>query len=212
MLGQFALLFVLDKLLTVEAGHLSVTVLLLHHLDPRDPGHVDHPLQPTGDLHHLDPLLGEGGHPGRLEDAGEAVAEQGVSECGVHSLGGAADGHLSGQHVLDLVLEPAQQTDHLCVISAGHQVSLMLSVIPLPVYETVSAGLPAVGEHVQHTGDVAGVAELRPGPAVNVAILTLLLPELLQLGQHQAGDECHDQEQHRHSELVMVSCGDSLQV
>ena len=120
MLGQFALLLVLDKLLTVEAGHLSVTVFLLHHLDPRDPGHVDHPQQPTGDLHHLDPLLGEGGHPGGLEDASEAVTEQREPEGGVHTLGGAADGHLPSQHILDLVLEPAQQTHHLSMSTAQY--------------------------------------------------------------------------------------------
>ena len=70
----------------------------------------------------------------------------------------------------------------------------------------MSAGLPAVGEHVQHTGDVTGVTKLHPGLALDVAILTLLLPELLQLTQDQAGDDCHNQEQHCHSELVMVSC------
>ena len=63
-----------------------------------------------------------------------------------------------------------------------------------------------MGEHVQHTGDVAGVTKLHPGPALKVAVLTLLLPELLQLTQDQAGDDCHNQEQHCHSELVMVSC------
>ena len=77
---------------------------------------------------------------------------------------------------------------------------MIKDVITLPVCEAVSACLSAVCEHVQHAGDVTGEAELRPGPAVNVTILTLLPPEFLQLAEDQGWDHCHDQEQHCDSE------------
>ena len=78
----------------------------------------------------------------------------------------------------------------------------------MPVCEALSACLFAVCQHVQHTGDVAGVAELRLGAAVNVAVLTLLAPELLQLSKNSSEgcDQCQCQEQHCDSEQGMASC------
>ena len=204
VLGQFALLAVLHQLLAVEAGHLGQAVLLLHHLDPLNPGHVDHPHESSGDLHHPDPLPGEGGDPGWLEAGGKAVAEQGEPKGRIHALGGAAHWHGGAQGVLDTVPQPPQHGDHLSVSSAHDipgQQSMMLS---LPVSEAVSAGLPAMCQHVQRAGDVAGVAELCPGPALHVAILTLLSLKLQELAKHASEnwDHCHKGEEHCDSESV----------